>query len=79
MGRIPLSTIFNKTYTQQEVDYLLEEQAERTKQMMGKMNSNRREIHDLMMEAYIMGQANPNGHYTQREEWIEKRLNDYNI
>lgn len=33
------------------------------------------EVHNLMTEAWINGEAKPNQHYTVREEWVEKRLN----
>lgn len=34
----------------------------------------RDEVHQLMSEAWIFGQAKPNCHYTEREKYIEERL-----
>lgn len=35
---------------------------------------SKEEVSNLMMQAWIFGQANPNCHYTFREEWIEKNI-----
>ena len=34
----------------------------------------REKVHNLMMQAWIYGEANPNKHYTFRENWIEQNL-----
>ena len=35
---------------------------------------SREEVHNLMMQAWITGEASPNQHYTVREKWIKENL-----
>jgi hypothetical protein len=37
---------------------------------------NRKEVHNLMMQSWINGESFVNQHYTIRETWIEKTLNE---